>query len=196
MQDPGKDRCSADLVHISPFTGYYRSINLLVDQALSLGADTVTCAADDMDPDPVATAQEIGKSYLERYPDGDGVLQACGDMQGMDGSGRQASARICGSPTFGRGWIERSYEGNGPFWSGYRSFYGDEELYNVALYHGLLWMAPEYTFLHRHWSFGWSEQSSYQKRNSDTWWNEDKALFDVRIEAGFPRSGLLSKDGH
>lgn len=169
-----------------PFEGYYRVINSLVAHAFKNGAEVVTCAADDMDPDPEHDAQEIAEAYLNRFPDGLGILQACGDPQGVDEFGHQAASRICGSPTFGRGWFEKAYGGKGPFWDDYRSFYCDEELKEVAEKLGVLWMASEYTFLHKHWSWGWRPQAEYQKRNSDWHWSADKELFDSRKKMEFP----------
>lgn len=191
-QDIGAQVCNADVVRFGEFPGYYKIVNSLVEAAMCEGADIITCAADDMLPDPHSTAQDIGRAYFATFPDGEGVLQACGDMQGMDERGTPAAARICGSPTFGRDWIMRSYEGRGPFWDGYGSFYGDEDLYNVAQMHKRLWMAREYTFQHRHWSFNWSDQTWYQKRNSNLHWETDATLFAERKGKGFPKSGLLA----
>jgi hypothetical protein len=110
----------------------------------------------------------------------------------MDAAGVPAAARICGSPTFGREWITRSYEGAGPLWSGYHSFYGDEDLKEVAQSLGLLHMAPQYTFLHQHWSWGHMPRQLYQQRNSDQHWESDAALFSHRKAAQFPQSKMLS----
>jgi hypothetical protein len=191
-QDIGAEPCTADIVRLGNFPGYYRVINALVEDAMCEGADIVTCAGDDMLPDPHATAQDIGKFYLTVFPQGNGVLQACGDRQGMDAAGVPAAARICGSPTFGREWIARSYEGAGPFWNGYHSFYGDEDLKEVAENLGLLHMAPQYTFLHKHWSWGHMPRQSYQQRNSDQHWESDAALFSQRKAAQFPQSKMLA----
>jgi len=191
-QDMGAQPCVADVVRFGNFPGYYKIINHLVEDALCEGADVITCAGDDMLPDPQATAQDIGQYYLKVFPRGEGVLQACGDRQGMDSRGVPAAERICGSPTFGREWIFRSYEGRGPLWSGYHSFYADEDLKEVAEKLGLLCMARQFTFLHKHWSWGHMSRQSYQQRNSDSYWDKDAALFSSRKASGFPDSGLLS----
>lgn len=191
-QDIGAKPCKADIVRFGKFPGYYRIINHLVEAALCEGADIVTCAGDDMLPDPKATAQDIGRCYLREFPNGEGVLQACGDPQGMDDKGIPAAARICGSPTFGREWILRSYEGNGPFHSGYHSFYADEELKEVAEGHNLLCMAPQFTFMHMHWSWGHMSRQSYQERNSSQYWEADAATFSSRKQAGFPNSSMIA----
>lgn len=190
-QDFGAKACKADIVRFGKFPGYYRIINHLVEDALCEGADIVTCAGDDMLPDPVATAQDIGRYYLGIFPNGQGVLQACGDTQGTDSHGVPAAARICGSPTFGREWILRSYEGKGPLWSGYHSFYADEDLKEVAQQLGLLYMARQFTFMHKHWSWGHMSRQHYQERNSNEHWEADAALFSDRKRQGFPNSELL-----
>lgn len=191
-QDIGVKACSADIVRFGQFPGYYRIINSLVEDALCEGADIVTCAGDDMLPDPVSTAQDIGRFYLSLFPEGEGVLQACGDGQGIDALGVPAAARICGSPTFGRDWITRSYEGNGPFWDGYRSFYADEDLKEVAQRLGYLFMAHQFTFLHKHWSFGHMSRQFYQERNSNEHWQNDAALFAERKAEGFPHCRMTA----
>lgn len=191
--DRGAPKPKADYVMEGDFPGYYRVIGELCDEAFIRGADVVTCIGDDMTPDPYATARDIAEEYLQKYPDGEGVMQACGDMQGFDAAGVQAAARICGSPTFGKSWITRAYGGNGPFWTGYHSYYGDEDIWNVAKNAGLLWLEPRFTFLHQHWSFGWMEQTGYQKRNSDQHWHADRTLFYERKEAGFPHSAMVPR---
>jgi hypothetical protein len=191
-QDIGAFACRADIVRFGRFPGYYRIINELVEAALCEGADVVTCAGDDMLPDPDFTAEEIGTAYLKQFPNGEGVLQACGDPQGPDDRGVAAAARICGSPTFGREWIMRSYKGNGPFYTGYHSYYGDEDLWNVAQAHQALWLAPQFIFKHLHWSFGHMERTPYQKRNSDQHWFSDAELFCNRKAMGFPGSELIA----
>lgn len=190
-QDMGAVPCKADMVRFGRFPGYYKIINHLVEDALCEGADVVTCAGDDMLPDPLASAQTIGRFYLSKFPNGEGVLQCCGDMQGLDRRGVQAAKRICGSPTFGRDWITRSYQGKGPLFSGYHSFYGDEDLKEVAEMLGLLWMEPTFTFLHKHWSWGHMSRQEYQERNSDNYWELDAELFSNRKREGFPDSELL-----
>lgn len=190
-QDPGKARVDADAVVTSTFSGYYRAINYLAWTSFHIyHADCVVCIGDDMLPDPSIMADQFAERYFSKLPNGDGVMQATGDPQGIDDSGRSAAARICGSPAFGREWCERAYEGRGPFWNGYGSYYGDEDLYEVAKDLGKLHQEPEITIFHNHWSFGHQDQADYQKRNSDNHWMQDKALFFSRKQAGFPGSAL------
>lgn len=173
-----------DLVPISqPFPGYYRVINSLVAEAFRRGADLVTAGGDDQLP-PEQGAEYVSKIYFERYPNGEGVMQACGDPQGELIGGVHNAARICGSPTFGRGWLENGYA-CGPFFDGYRSFYSDEDLLNFAKRRELLWMNFDVTIDHKHWAFGRSPRQEYHVVAEKNW-NDDKALFEQRKAAGFP----------
>lgn len=167
-----------------PFPGYYRVINNIVGKAFGFGADLVTCIGDDMDP-PAQGADWVAKKYFKRFPNGEGVMQGTGDTQGDMIDGVHASARICGSPTFGREWATGAYGGYSPFHEGYRSFYGDEDLWNVAKRRGLLWLNPEITILHRHWSWGHMKRQPYHEKAQENW-NADHMLFQERKSAGFP----------
>jgi hypothetical protein len=165
------------LVHTYP--GYFTACNFLARAALEDGCEIVVCIGDDMDPDPKLRAAEIGARFLERFPDGFGVMQPIGDK--LDGTDR-----ICGSPWLGRAWVERAYQGAGPLFGAYMQFFGDEELFNVSRKLGVLWQAPEFTQYHHHWIGGRQPMQPYQKANSDRWWKHDEAIFRPRKREGFP----------
>lgn len=168
----------------TPFPGYYKVINNICCMAFQHGADLVTCIGDDMSPDPNKSAQEIADEYFIRFPDGFGVMQACGDPQGRDVFGTPAAARICGSPTFDRKWFRRAYGGRGPFCTDYRSFYSDEDLWNVAGLCGNLYLNPRLTIFHNHWSFGGMKRETYHER-AELNWSHDKMIFAHRRAEGF-----------
>lgn len=167
------------------FPGYYRVINELVAQAFKRGADLVTCIGDDMLPPHEAHAEAVALMYFSKFPDGFGVMQATGDPQGKDDQGVQAAARICGSPTFGRGWFERGYGGKGPFCEEYRSFYSDEDLWNVARKSEVLYLEPRLTIFHNHWSWGHMKKQEYHNAAQNNW-GLDKLTFERRQKEGFP----------
>lgn len=169
-----------------PFKGYYRVINKIVFHAFLQGAALVTCIGDDMDP-PEQGAAHVADQYFNRFDDGYGVMQGCGDTQGKDAFGIPAAARICGSPTFGKNWAQNSYGSKGPFHTGYQSFYADEDLWNVAQNAKQLWLNEEITIFHKHWSWGHTEREDYHRR-AQTNWQDDKALFERRKAAGFPET--------
>lgn len=186
FQDPGsRDVEGVDVVVRAPYPGVWNACNALAQMALSLGADVCLFAGDDMDPDPNHTAQEIGAQYLERFPDGYGVMQPCGDMQGVDASGRPAAARICGSAWFGRRWVRESYGGRGPTPGEYFHLWGDEDLKEVAERLGVLWWRPDLMQFHRHYTWGWLPQQKYHERPSGRD-EADRQLFLQRKAAGFP----------
>jgi hypothetical protein len=187
--DPGSDS-PCDLLIRAPYPGVWNAWNALARAAVSCGADVCVLVGDDMEPDPNHTAQEIGETYLDRFPHGGGILQPCGDLQGVDDSGRPAAARICGSPIMGREWIKRAYQGNGPVDGRYNAFYADESLKHVAEQLGRLWMEPTLSHFHRHWSWGALPRQPYHERNQRRW-AEDKKLFEESLAAGFPEGEWL-----
>ena len=162
----------AELKIQGPYPGVWKAWNALAHTALKLGADVCVLAGDDMDPDPSKYADEIALQYLVRFPDGDGVMQPCGDPQGNG-----AAQRICGSPWVGRKWIQE----RGPVCDLYTAFYADEELKLVAEKAGKLWMRPDLTQYHRHWSWGHQPRQDYHERNQESW-VADKELFEKRKE--------------
>lgn len=162
------------------YKGYWWACNLLVDSVFDWGykqADLVVLAADDMDPDPNKTAQELANEYFERFPEGEGLMQPCGDRQGGLIDGKWASQRICGSPWFGRGWYERGLFEGKPTPEMFFHFYGDELLKDVSEALGLLWMREDVTQLHHHWSWGHGKQEAYQARNSNEHWKKDQETY-------------------
>ncbi len=166
------------LVRSATYPGYWCAVNHLAKAAVASGADIVVAIGDDMDPDP-RPAQDIGAEYLARFPDGFGVMQPTGDP--LDGTDR-----ICGSPWLGRGWVEEAYGGAGPLWSGYKQFYGDEELLNVATKLGVLWQRKDLTQYHHHWVGGRVQPMHYQTRNSGLYWEHDQKMFFGRKKATWP----------
>lgn len=169
------------------YMGYWNSVNRIITYLLrsNVSIDIVVAIGDDMRPDPNSTAQEIGREYLEYFTDGFGIMQPCGDPQGVDKSGQPAAARICGSPWFGRGWIEEAYGGNGPMPGQYFHYFGDELLKADADALGVLWMRPDLTQYHLHWSFGHSTIQSYQAKNQE-YWAQDQEQFERDKAKGFP----------
>ena len=174
----------ADLVVIVRYPGVWKAWNILAKAAVGLGAQVCVLAGDDMDPDKHWSGPKIMAEYIEHFPNLDGVMQPCGDPQGKDANGVPAAARICGSPWVGQEWIERAYLGRGPVNSDYNAFYADEELLHYATRRGKLWMRPDLTQFHAHWSWGHLPQQEYHQRNQLKW-QQDKDLFEARKAGGF-----------
>lgn len=187
--DADRESVEADRVFFGRYQGYWNACNLMArDLVASESADIVVFAADDIDPDPNHTAQEIAAQFKEKFPDTFGVMQPAGDVQGMDQSGLPAAARICGSPWLGKEWIRRAYQGKGPTDERYWCFFGDESLKEVAEREKALWMRPDLIHFHRHWSWGHGAQTNYQRRNSTFHWDKDKRFFEQQKAEGFPGS--------
>ncbi len=168
------------LINCDEYPGVWQAWNILAQAARRLGADVCVLAGDDMDPDPNKDAETIAAEYLAHFPDGFGVMQPCGDIQGDMINGVPNSGRICGSPWVGKGWIRRSYQGRGPVNAMYSAFYADEELKLVAEKLGVLWMRPDLSQFHRHWSWGHLPRQEYHERNQARW-AEDKGIFDAHV---------------
>lgn len=161
------------------YPGVWRSWNILAKAVMAHGADVCVLAGDDMDPDPNHSAQEIAAQFLERFPDGYGVMQPCGDPQGDLIDGWRNAGRICGSPWVGRRWVELAYSGYGPVCDLYSAFYADEELLNLAGNRGVLWRREDLSQFHRHWSWGHLPKRGYHDRNQEQW-EKDQQLFEHR----------------
>lgn len=185
----GETRCKGVVdveleIHTRAYPGVWSSWNLLAHAVLRVGARAVVLAGDDMIPDPNLKADEIADQFLGKFPTGMGVMQPCGDPQGRDGSGKSAAERICGSPWVGREWILRAYGGLGPCNATYKAFYADEDLKCYAEKKGCLWMRPDLSQYHKHWSWGHTQRQDYHERNQKAW-AADKALFEASQKHGF-----------
>jgi hypothetical protein len=186
----------ADLFIRGKYEGYWHAMNWLSRYVFrGYGADVCLFAGDDMDPDPKRTAQEIGREYLQRFPDGFGIMQPCGDPQGVDASGHPAARRICGSAWFGKGWAERAYGGRGPTDERYWHFYADEDLKEIAEKLSVIWWRPDLTQYHRHWSWGHMPIQPYHQKNQ-THWEADYARFCKNKAEGFANGEPLPAEAH
>ena len=163
------------------YLGYARSVSLLIASAVPRDAPVVVFGGDDMDPDPVRSAQQIAEEYLGRFPRLDGILQPVGDD--MPGT-----RRICGSPWVGRVWLDFANNGAGPLFPGYFHFFGDEELFDVASAAGVLWQREDLRQRHDHWTRrGLSaDQAAPIHAPLQARWEDDKRLYLGRRAALYP----------
>ena len=170
----------ADMILYTPgvYEGYYRSF---IHMAKTIGrdADIIITGGDDIFPEPNKSAQEIGRECLARYPDGLFIMQPTGDaMPGVD--------RICASPWFGKGWLERGYQGKFPVWHEYIAFFGDQELKEVSERLNVLWQRSDLCQYHDHWTrVGGPQKTDYQTRN-DAHWKHDENIYKKRKMSRFP----------
>ncbi len=169
-----------------PYKGWPSCVNTLVVKAQEVFGpyDVLVAAGDDMRPTPGLTAQQVARRYLDRFPDGFGIMQPTGDSW-VDSLGK-VSERICGSPIFGRGWVTRAYGGRGVLCPEYKNFYADEELLNVAKKLGVLWQDDGTSHEHDHWSRKPDARPPVTHALTNSWWDRDKATFERRRDSGWP----------
>jgi len=181
LQDRVRFEVEADVVlHRDEYRGWAWGVNTLCREAVPESCRVVVAAGDDMLPDPDRSAQQLGAEYLNRFEDGFGVMQPTGDRF-------LHSQTYCGSPWFGRGWIERAFAGRGPIPTGYTHNWADMELHWVARGLGRLWLRPDVTQHHEHFSRS-------DEKEAPAYWNAtagrsdvaDARTFSERAWAGFP----------
>ncbi|MFG0305502.1 MAG: nucleoside-diphosphate sugar epimerase/dehydratase [Phycisphaerales bacterium JB040] len=181
LQDRRRFPTVADAVlEVDEYRGWPWAINTLCREVVPSSCRVVVAAGDDMLPDPGHTAGELAREYLDRFPDGFGVMQPAGDRF-------LHSHTYCGSPWFGRGWIERAFGGHAPIPRWYTHNWADMELCWVARGLGRLWVRPDVTQRHEHFSRGrggrapayWTDSAG----RSDL---PDALTFSERAWAGFP----------
>ena len=166
-------------VVVSPYRGWYASVNLLMALAFTRGADWAVCVGSDMDPDPAHLPRDIEDAARARFGGTCGVVQPAGDPWDEKG-GLRAAERICGSPWIGREFFELC---GGVVWDErYHHYFGDERLRETLLEDGYLWQPREYAHLHRHPTRERRRKPLYLGKT----WKRDEKTFRADKKAGFP----------
>ncbi len=159
------------------YPGWAQSVNILAREIVPRSAQIIVTGGDDMLPDPDHTAQELATQFLERFPDTFGVMQPHADEY-------LASRRYCGSPFLGRAWIDTMYHGQGPLFGKYHHNWADNELYWVARGLDALWLRPDLSHFHDHFTRGGRAEPAYwssvKQRDLD-----DCLLYFARAQTGF-----------
>jgi len=191
----------------SDYPGYAVAVNRLVSQILRYpDAEWIVAAADDIEPDPNHTAQEIAEQCCNHFDDlvkvltGTrslfstwGVMQPTGDRWG-DAQGPYID-RVAGSAWLGREFCKRINQGRGPIWPEYTHQFEDQELRAVAVKRGIYWERPDLIHFHRHWGrpregerMAPSDRMPefLKEANSPEHWKKFKKLYYDREAAGFP----------
>lgn len=160
------------------YPGWAVSINELCRKVVPRSASVIVTGGDDMLPDPSRTAAQIGREFIDRFPDGFGVMQPTGD-------GYLGAGQFCGSPWLGRGWIDRAYRGCGPMPSGYRHNWADNELFWVAKGLDALWLRDDLSQQHEHFSRQGQTAPDYWTKNVSAHDQADVERFIARAWLGF-----------
>jgi hypothetical protein len=166
------------VVHVDEYRGWAWAVNLLATRVVPSTASLVVTGGDDMRPDPTHSADELAEQFLRRFPDGFGVMQPHGDAY-------LAAKHYCGSPFFGRAWIDQMYAGQGPVFEGYYHNWCDNEIYWLARCLGALWCRPDLTHHHEHYTREGRPQGPARRR-IDARDRDDCRLFLARAWTGFP----------
>lgn len=185
-------------LRVNQWRGYYDAMRALMRSlCLSYRADIVVAGADNILPDPDARAAVVGAAFASRFPNSMGVLQPVGEpwkptasgdsaQPGLDAPGRRMHAtpstlERCESPVLGRAFILETYGGQGPWHEGYKQYFGDVELFEVAKKMGVLWQNPALRHQRAHWSqSGGPSMKPYQTANYDRWYEADQAMLKAR----------------
>ncbi len=171
------------------YPGWAESINILTREVVPKSASIVVSGGDDMLPDARVPAHTIARQFHERFPDGFGVMQPQGDTY-------MEAEHYCGSPWFGRGWIDRMYGGKGPMFGGYRHNWADLELFWLAKGLGVLWQRPDLAQHHEHfWRTG-EGKPEYWSKNVETRDRADVQLYLARSWLNFPGHEPLAAGRH
>jgi len=180
LQNGTRAQISADrVVWADSYPGWAASVNALCRSVVPREASIVVTGGDDMLPDPDRPASDLGEEFLERFADGFGVMQPCGDAaSGAD--------RFCGSPWLGRAWIDRMYLGAGPMCAAYAHNWADTELHWVARCMDALWMRPDLSQRHEHFALRGGEAPAYWRDSVERTDATDTRAFIDRARRGFP----------
>lgn len=175
LQNVQKADIPADIVEwFDYYPGWSGSINILAKKIVPSSATIVVSGGCDMLPDPNHTADELAEQFLERFPDGFGVMQPHGDEY-------NCARHYCGSPFLGRKWIDTMYQGRGPMCDLYQHNWGDVELYWVARCMNALWCREDLTHFHEHFS--------RDSKKPEQWWLQNVHRHDRRdVETFISRS--------
>jgi hypothetical protein len=164
------------------YTGWASAVNWL---ARRLDFDWLVTGGADVLPDPIHAADQIAAECVDHFRGTFGVMQPAGDQYGAI-----ATRTACVSPWMGREWCQRINGGLGPLWAGYRHFYADASLMDVAERLGRLWWRPDLSQFHDHWARRGDAPPDHIQHAAEA--NAaDKALYEQRKRDGFPGSEPL-----
>lgn len=167
----------ADVVIVqNQWEGFPVAVNLLCENVFG---DIVVVAGDDIYPDPDKTADEIAEIFLEKFPDTFGVMQPTGDKFGD-------YDKCAVSPWIGKKFIEKAYEGNGPYWEEYFHYFSDRELQEYAIKMEAFFQCKDITQYHDHWQRKENPKRPEHLMKAKNRWHADQRIYKQRLIKGFP----------
>lgn len=180
LQDRERGEIPADrVISCDRYPGWAASVNRLCREAVPPDAAAVVTGGDDLLPAPDRPAPVLLREMLDRFPDSFGVMQPCGDPHLNAGE-------YCGSPWFGRAWIDAAYGGRGPLWPEYRHNWADHELRWVARGLDVLFDRPDVCQRHEHFTKSGEPAPAHWEASVAANDRHDVELFIARLWRGFP----------
>ena len=171
------DLLEADQVIVqNEWQGFSIAANILCKE---VPGDIVVVVGDDIYPDKEHTPQEIGGAFQKKFPDLFGIMQPTGDKFGC-------THKCAVSPWIGRMFIEKSYNGHGPFWEEYFHYFSDQELQEYATKLGTFYQREDLVQYHDHWQRKEEPRRPGYLLEAKKRWHKDKQTFDQRMVKGFP----------
>lgn len=166
--------------------GEYRGFPIAVNKLLhAVSGPVVVVPGHDVFPHVGKAPQEIAEEFYQRFPDTYGVMQPIGDQFG--------SYRKCAtSPWVGRAFIERAYEGLGPYWPEYFHYFCDQELQDKAVLDKAFWQRTDLLHFHQHWQREDPNGRPAHLMKALSLWEKGRNLYRLRKSQGFP--AILEKD--
>jgi len=177
-----QDFSEADIVVVQKkWLGFPTAINILCNV---VPGNIVVVAGDDLYPDPNHLAEEIGSEFLERFPNTFGVMQPTGDKFG-------SYDKCAVSPWIGRSFIEKAYEGKGPYREEYFHYFSDQELQEYAIKMWAFEQRSDLIQYHDHWQRKENQKRPGHLIQAGVKWAKDKKIFQQRQQEGFPNDGNI-----
>lgn len=179
MIDPGQPLIRCDwLLQPSEYPGYVAAQNELAALAFDNGATAVLIGADDIHPGTGVTADALSTEIV--YHGRGAIIQATGDRY-------EAMSWCAPFPLITREAAARLNDGRHVYHPGYRHFFADQELRDVAIAASVYIEEPRLKIEHRHHTRGHADTLPAEKRQAASARHEaDRLIYEQRLALGFP----------
>jgi hypothetical protein len=168
-------------MHIPEWKGFPHAANQLCRYYGSL-YDIIVIGGNDLYPDQSKTAKEIEAEFKDHFGGTFGIMHPTGDRYGLIDE-----AAIC--PWIGAEYIDKAYQGEGPYCEEYYHYFCDGELQDVAIKHNAFWQRPDLSQYHDHWSRNQEQRPEHLIKAKDCH-PADQRTYLNRKAQGFPGSEL------